>query len=105
MQHLSRRFSGYSYLYVVIASAVWLIGSNLAITFEKSAYFFGEHSTLIHLLFMLLIFIPPLVAVALKRYPFREALRIRAFTAAVAVRPRCRDMHVLRTHRGHRAAR
>lgn len=79
MQHLSRRFSGYVFLYVVITSLIWLVVSNLAVTFGIGYYFFENHATLIILLFRFAIFAPPLV-VALRRYSARDTLRIHPFT-------------------------
>jgi hypothetical protein len=80
MQHLSRRFSANVFLYVVIASFVWLIVFNLAATFGIGFYFFQEHATLIVLFFRLMIFVPPIAAVAVYRQPVKHALRIHAFT-------------------------
>ncbi len=81
MQHLSKKFSGYAYLYTVIASVVWLVLSNLAFTFGGSLSFVIAHAALIHLLFRFLIFLPPIIVIAVKHSP-REVLRIRPFTFA-----------------------
>lgn len=78
MQHLPRRFSGYVFLYVTIASLVWIVLFNLAL-WGISFDFNQQNPTLIRLIFRLIIFVPPFVAVALSKYPVRDALRIHAF--------------------------
>ncbi len=80
MHHLSRRFSGNAYLYVVLASLAWLISFNLAATFSIGFYFYQEHATLIKLFSLLAIAVPPIAASM--RHSLRPALRAHPFTLA-----------------------
>ena len=78
MRHLSRRFSGYVFLYVVITTIViqgiWYLG----LYFEQAFLFVSQHGTILFLL-RRFIFILPIIAVAIKRYPMRQVLRVHAF--------------------------
>ena len=78
MQHLSRRFSGYAYLYMAIAFIV----TQLAIGLEMmDIYRFtgGSSSSLALLISYFIIFLPPLIMVAVRKYPMVRVLRINAF--------------------------
>jgi membrane protease YdiL (CAAX protease family) len=79
MRHLTRRFSGNMFLYVVIATIITQLILGLSVNFGLWFESFQQNATLIILLTQLLIFIPPIFAIVVSHYPWREALRIRAF--------------------------
>ena len=82
MQHLSRRFSGYVFLYVAIASIVTQV--TYAITASFPFTFGYINYTLFRLAFKLLIYIPPLIAISVRKYPFARVLRLNTFPAKYA---------------------
>ncbi len=81
MPHLSRRFSGFVFLYIVIAYFVFAVLFNLGIYFSSTINsFFVENYTLFMLLFRLVIFLPPIIFIAAKRYPAAGILRLNTFS-------------------------
>jgi len=82
MHHLSRRFSSFVFLYVAIASIVTQTAYVVTMWFPLA--FDGLNYTLFRLVSMLVIFTPPLIVIAARKYPFARVLRLNAFPAKYA---------------------
>jgi membrane protease YdiL (CAAX protease family) len=83
MRHISRRFSGYAFLYVAIASIATqtAIGLTMVGVYLIPDYLNG---TLGIFLSKLIIFLPPLILVAVRKYPLARVLRLHTFSAKYA---------------------
>ncbi len=79
MRHLSRRFSGYAYLYMAIAFIVTQLAISLPML-EVYRFPEGFGSSLALLISYFITFLPPLVMVAVRKYPMARVLRIHAFS-------------------------
>ncbi len=77
MQHLSRRFSGYVFLYVAIASIVTQTITALIMAGVIPAQN-GTYSASL-LISRLIIFLPPLIFIAVRKYPLARVLRLNTF--------------------------
>lgn len=79
MRHLSRRFSGYAYLYMAIAFIVTPLAISLPML---DIYRLPDDLSYSLALFIsyFIIFMPPLSMVAVRKYPITRVLRINAFS-------------------------
>ncbi len=84
MPHLSRCFSGFVFLYVVIAGLLFQAVTILSVCFPR---FFtmqispGEIIMVpIRLISFFIIFLPPLIFIGARRYPFLKLLRVNTFS-------------------------
>jgi hypothetical protein len=75
MHYLSRRLSGLIYLYIVIASLIHSIVFNFFYT-----DFLGRNASLFTLLFRIIIYLPPIIYIIIKKYPLQRIARINKFT-------------------------
>lgn len=75
MQHLSRRFSGFVFLYIVIAQLVYDVLFNLGVFYSVDRYGF-----IITLLFRLVIYLPPIIFIATRKHSFSGVLRLNTFS-------------------------
>jgi membrane protease YdiL (CAAX protease family) len=78
MQRLSRRFSGFVFLYVVIAYIAYTVLFNFVLTDFNT--FLADNSTIIILIFRLVIFLAPIIFIAAKKYPATGVLRLNTFS-------------------------
>lgn len=78
MVHLTRRFSGYVFLYVAIASIVIQVVIFLMLNMIR---FLGDNVlTIVNLISLLIVFLPPLIMIAVRKYPISQTLRIKTFS-------------------------
>lgn len=77
MQRLSRRFSGNLFLYAVIGQVVFNIFYYVWAYFNL--YALNANATLLVLFFRLLIYLPPVIIIAVRKYPVLHILRINTF--------------------------
>lgn len=78
MKHLSRRFSGYIYLYVAIAFIV--TQAVIGLTMMDVRYSPNVSFTVMKLISMLITYLPLLVIIAVRKYPVTQTLRIKTFS-------------------------